>query len=778
MPAKKKTNEKIIGLELGAPTVHKASPYVLDLNKVMTEKKTAESVLAEEAKVKLKSERAGTRRLAFVRLFFFLEKSVGRFFVFLIRIPRELSQGVSNAVQALPRFFKFLRFALADFKKILSFGALAFLFVLPLQTFSYYETLKKTENLALGEAEVAYRNLTAGGAMIANADFAGAAESFGEATDAFARSAGEIGRVNSTVASLIRAMPVGGEKFSAGEALLFAGQKLSFAGENVLKSLADFSAADNEKKLTEKLKILRNHLVVVLPEVAEASDKLYAVNSRAVPEDKREIFQNVQGKLPQIVASIKNLISISDLMIKFLGDETDKRYLVVFQNPGEIRPTGGFMGSLALVDLDRGEVKNLEIPGGGSYDFQGSLRERVAAPEPLQLINARWQLQDANWFLDFPASAEKIKWFYEKSGGPTIDGVIAVNADLVADLLSVVGPIEMPEYGKILNKENFVDEIQKAVELEYDKKENKPKKIIADMAPKLITKLTTVEPKQAGEILALLFKSLTQKNLMLYSVSPETEHEIKNLGWAGEVKTVPENADYLAVVNSNIGGGKTDRVIEEIINLETNIAEDGYVKNTLTIKRTHKGIKGEAFTGVRNVDYQRVYVPFGSTLLSAAGFEAPPENLFESPGADYNIDADLKDNESGALVDAASGTRITSESGKTVFGNWVQVNPGEEVLVTLEYLLPFKISFPVAEKDWLDNLSEKFGYEKEASVAYELLVQKQPGANSFFQNTLTFPEGWRPAWQYGNNLKVKTASIESASPLLTDTFCLFNFTNK
>lgn len=754
------------------------SPHVLDLKKAMIEKNEGTS-FSEESKPPIKFEtpvkRAKINRLTFVRARIALVRSIKNFFLFFFRGPEKLFRNFGLGILSIPRFFKFLSFAFADCKKLLSFGALAFLFILPLQTFSYYESLRETEKATLQTAEEAYANLSAGGVKISGADFYGAADNFSEAARAFSRSGEEIGQINSIVLNLLRAMPGEGQKLEAGEALLFAGEKLTLAGEKVLRNLADFSAAESDKKLTEKLKILRNNLSAILPDVALASDKMYAVKIQAVPEDKREVFQILQGKLPQLVSSMKNLISVSDLMIKFLGDEMDKRYLVVFQNPGEVRPTGGFIGSLALVDFDRGEIKNMEVPGGGSYDFQGSLKERIVSPGPLQLIAARWQLQDANWFFDFPTSAQKIKWFYEKSGGPTVDGVLAVNADLVADLLAIVGPIEMPEYGKILSKENFIEEIQKSVEIEYDKAENKPKKILSDMAPKLIAKLLAAEPKQFGEILAMLLRALSQKDILLYSASPEIEHEIKNFDWGGEIKAVPEKTDYLAVVNTNIAGEKTDRVIKQTVNLETNIVEGGYVKNRLTITRAHEGIKRELFTGVRNVDYLRVYVPAGSTLVSSTGFEAPPADLFEKPESDYKIDADVRESESGALIDATSGTVISSESGKTVFGNWVQVDPGETATVTLEYILPFRLSLPVSEKNWWDNLSRKIGQKGEAAATYQLLVQKQSGVLSTFVSDLTFPKSWQPAWQSGDNVEVKAASIGSENKLDRDKFYLFGF---
>ncbi|MFZ5364318.1 MAG: DUF4012 domain-containing protein [Patescibacteria group bacterium] len=776
MPARIKKNSRI----KKSPVLgDHPSPHILDLKKVVVAKKHDTVVLQEKPKTQAKSDspigRRKIDRLAIIRARIALARSIRSFFSFFFRGPERLFRSFGLGIIAIPRFFKFLRFAFADCKKLLGFGALAFLFILPLQTFSYYESLKNTERKTLQTAEEAYTNLSAGGVEIMNANFSGAAESFGQAARAFYRSGEEISEINSTVLNLIRAMPSGGEKLEAGEALLFAGEKLTIAGEKILRNLADFSTAGKDKKLTEKLKILRDQISATLPDVALASDKIYGVKIQAVPEDKREAFQILQGKLPQLVSGMKNLISVSDLMVKFLGDEMDKRYLIIFQNPGEVRPTGGFIGSLALVDFDRGEIKNMEIPGGGSYDFQGSLRERIVAPKPLQLINARWQLQDANWFFDFPTSAQKIKWFYEKSGGPTVDGVIAINADFVANLLDIVGPIEMPEYGKILNGENFIEEVQMTVEVEYDKVENKPKKIISDMAPELIDKIISAEPKQFGEILVALIRALSQKDILLYSSSPEIEHEIKNFDWGGEVKPVPEETDYLAVVNTNIAGQKTDWVVKQDIGLETNIVEGGYVKNKLTVTRTHEGIKRELFTGVRNVNYLRVYVPAGSTLISASGFEAPSKDLFEKPEGDYKVDIDLKNSEAGELVDASSGTTIFNESGKTVFGNWIQVDPGETVTVTMEYILPFRISLPVSEKTWWNSFKERIGQSKTPATIYQLLVQKQSGVESTFINSLTFPRSWQLAWQSGNGERVNAAS--TAEYLLdSDKVYLYGFT--
>ena len=54
-----------------------------------------------------------------------------------------------------------------------------------------------------------------------------------------------------------------------------------------------------------------------------------------------------------------------------------------------------------------------------------------------------------------------------------------------ADILKLTGPIEMPAYNKTITADNFLLEIQKAVEIEYDRVENKPKKLISDLIPEV-----------------------------------------------------------------------------------------------------------------------------------------------------------------------------------------------------------------------------------------------------------------------------------------------------
>ena len=186
--------------------------------------------------------------------------------------------------------------------------------------------------------------------------------------------------------------------------------------------------------------------------------------------------------------------------------------------------------------------------------------------------------------------------------------------------------------------------------------------------------------------------------------------------------------DYLMVVNTNIGGGKTDVVIDQVVDVAVDIAESGSIVDTVTITKTHKGMANALFTGKNNVDYIRVYVPEGSVLLSASGFEVPPETLFEESDVPLVPDDDLSIVMSDTTRDAATGVDIWNEFGKTVFGGWMQTAPGETETVTFSYRIPQVLFEDVDDDSLTTQLRRTLGFDDHDR--YSMFVQKQSGVVS------------------------------------------------
>lgn len=607
-------------------------------------------------------------------------------------------------------------------RAIASFVALSFVFVLPLHAMNVVQDLRGAKGELERSGEEAVSFLSAGAQAALARDVGQAGTDFRNASDRFQNAKNTLDQLGAGADLLLSVLPTTQDTYSSGQALVEAGRALSIAGSRLS---AGYTAIESELSPTpiSRLNILEAYLTSAVPHLQTASEALSKVHMESVPEDYRGTLLATQTSLPALIETIEEFQTFYALAKELLGASGTKRYLIIFQNNTEIRPTGGFIGSFAEVKVHNGIIENLNVPGGGSYDLQGSLKENLIAPGPLQILSARWEFQDGNWFPDFPTSARQLMQFYQDAGGGDVDGVLAVNATFVSDLIGLLGPIEMEEYGRTINAENFLFEAQRIVEYEYDKEENTPKAFIGDLAPKLVER--TIE-KTSSDFLAVvdyLNNGLSQKDLQLYLDDETLQREVIAQGWGGEMKQT--DGDYLMVVDTNLGGGKTDGVIQENVDLQVDIDEDGTITNTLTISRTHFGIQGLLFTGVNNVDYLRVYVPKGSTLLEASGFSMPDRSLFNIPDEEWAIDDDLAYGLLTQEIDPLSGTVIGEELGKAVFGNWIQTKPGTTSIATFRYTLPFKMETLQEDSGLLSSLKAFAGFPNTAE--YTLTLQKQSG---------------------------------------------------
>ncbi len=650
-------------------------------------------------------------------------------------------------------------------RKIIIYLMLCLLVVLPIKGFGYYSELQKTKTDVISYAQNAYEDLKLANTAITNNELERANLSLDSAQSNFEQAKKELENIDNEIQAILKIIPGDSANLADAEYLLQIGKLVSSVGKDLLVVTAGLKE-DNGLKLTEKISLVEEKAQTLLPQLKEINESLNKIRIQAIPEEKREIFTQIKTYFDVALKDIEELASLTKALNEILGADYFKRYLVVFQNNNEIRPTGGFMGSFALVDIDQGEIKNLEIPGGGIYALQGQLLENKIAPYPLQLIQSRWELQDANWFPDFATSAEKVRWFYEKSGGPTTDGVIAINASLVPKLLDIVGPIAVPKYGLLLTAENFIEETQNTVEFGYDKNENKPKQLIADIAPTLIEKLFSLKGENMVDLIQVLKNSLSEKDIQLYFHNEAVQQKFSSYNWTGSIKD--SSRDYLSIINANIRGYKTDAVIEQNYSLASKIDSNGEITNTLTITRKHTGDPTNELSGKSNVNYVRIYVPEGSQLLTATGFSDIPRTNFEPIEEHWTEDVDLLRIQGNSWIEPNSKTQINNEFGKTVFGNWIQTDPGETSEVIITYKLPFHFKFN--DQAGLLNIFSK----KENSTFHSIYLQKQSGVqNTAYNLSLSLPSGKKVDWVYPNDLDVDVNTINFQTTSKQDNLVAF-----
>lgn len=652
------------------------------------------------------------------------------------------------------------------YRSVFAFMAALVFIILPFKLLAYFKILdfQHLKSNIINSSFSAFDNLASASDGATNLDMAAAGNSFARAASDFKSAQQELERVDDWLLSFasfsndpkIKLAATGKKFLAAGAAASALGQHLSAAGSVLLNTETDKSWGSLIDSFVE-------HGSLALISAQELQANLQAIEPQDLPQEYRERFLSFRQQADLAVNALDSLLDSAQAIKNFIGVSQDKRYLLVFQNNSEMRGAGGFLGSYALVDIRDGAIRKLEVPAGGTYDTEAGMKSFIQSPKPLWLVSPRWYLWDANWWPDWPTSAKALMWFYDKSDGPTVDGVISFTPDVLEDLLRITGPIDLQaEYGLTIDADNFWELIQGTVEKDNlikthpeevadlpDSPANQPKKIIGDLMAEIMLRLPSVlSPENVPALLSALENNLSAKNIMLYFSDADLQARAARYGLDGAMSVV--KYDYLMVAHTNIAGQKSDRRMQERIEHHAQVMSDGSIIDELTIYRAHTGIKNEILSGVRNVDWLRVYVPQGSQLLSASGFKAPEAFYFEQPESTWEIFPLLAETENLAVNDLNSGTKIYQENGKTVFANWVMTDPGETAVIKLRYRLPFRLKNNVVSiQDWWSRIDRLFNQEADFRSQFSLLVQKQPGASpATVDLSLDLPPTWRQVWNY------------------------------
>lgn len=414
-----------------------------------------------------------------------------------------------------------------------------------------------------------------------------------------------------------------------------------------------------------------------LAEVKLADQELQSIKLQYVDPAYAPLIIEAQTKTVALREAIELLGNLTKNLPKALGFGIPQNYLILNQNNNELRPTGGFIGSVVWVEVSHGKMSQVLPDTTQRLDGQNQYSD-IELPTPLKAITAYYGLRDANWEPNFPTSVQTIEKLYQQSGGGSVDGVISLTPSVVTDILRVVGPLDLPQYGFQLSADNFVEKTQQQIEI-VDKDKYNPKQVLADFVPILMNRLTNASAQELRAIGDKLFKRLLSKDISIYFDDANLEKVMTNLGWSGEIKPVSNREDYLYVVDANLGGNKSSGSIVKEMALKTNLKPNGTIQNSLNLKYTHTG--GYKFPDGINKNYVRVYVPVGSHIIQTTG------------------------QDEGTPVD------IDSSDGKTVVGFWLTTKPGESKEVNVDYELPFSAKFTNAQFN------------------YKLLIQKQSGSD-------------------------------------------------
>lgn len=586
-----------------------------------------------------------------------------------------------------------------------STGILA-IFAVTLGAFYFGQYGFNVKNELVKEGGTAVKSMETAQENLKNFDFVSASNNFAQAYEEFSKAGESLNFMGASISSFIADFP-GAGKLKSAKNIIDIGKLIANSGKamsDAVGSIAQTGLLLNPSEtsgisMSKIMSSLGESLSLSLKNIKKARALLADVDENSIPEDKKPLIDNLNSKLPLFEKLISDATDYSKFLENLIGTKGVKKYLLLFQNSNELRPTGGFTGSYGVITFKDGKLQ--DFFADDSYNLDGQIKDLIIPPIQLQHITPTWAMRDANWFVDFPTSATKISQFFKKEAGYDVDGVIAVNPKIISKILDIVGPIEMPAHGVTLTGDNLITTIQDQVEYKGDRQQ--PKKIVIDLAPALLKKLYLTDPEKWMDIFNVLVSSLEQKNMLMYFRDLGLEGFSVEKGFSGAVKNT--KFDYLMVAVTNVKGSKTDAMTDSSIKVNTAI-KDGAISHQLTITRKHNGGETDyGFYNRPNPAYIRVLVPEGSEFVSINGNSKPDYKPLINYDKSFKTDDDLFKFESSAYYDKENRVSIYKEAGKTEFGFWMVLDPGKTETIKLEYSVPLRIQ---------DN-------------KYELVIQKQPG---------------------------------------------------
>ncbi|MBT6921691.1 MAG: DUF4012 domain-containing protein [Candidatus Pacebacteria bacterium] len=486
---------------------------------------------------------------------------------------------------------------------------------------------------------------------------------------------------------------------------------LGFQGEG---SFTGGTAEDRIKIMIDTLDKIMPSFDSIAQNLENTKNELLAINPNRYPKKIKDLLVREQIVSAQIMIkdSIEGFLEFRPVLEQLPdlagGKGERKKYLILFQNENELRPTGGFLTAYSVIYIENGKVtpeKSDDI-----YELDQKFNKRIPIPEALGkylTTEKHWNLRDMNISPDFKLSMDEFFTHYQTvRGEPTdIDGIIAVDTKVLTDLLEVLGPVEVPGYGTFSAEPD--DRCGGCAQVVYALSEiiTRPtpylredrKGILGPLMQSTLQKTYSASKEKWPQLFQKMWQDLEGKHIQMYFIDQEAQTAAETVNGAGRLINPQDGSDFLAIVNANLGGAKSNLFVEYDVKQEVLVPENGRLEKTVIIsyRNTHKADNCNLEAGLLCLnstlrDWTRLYIPTGSELISAQGFTTEP-SVYEEEGFTvldgfFTLEplgvAKLKITYSIPYGDTEIyKTNIWKQGGIDSFETLFDVNGGEELII-------------------------------------------------------------------------------------------------
>jgi hypothetical protein len=497
---------------------------------------------------------------------------------------------------------------------------------------------------------------------------------------------------------------------AAGDLLDAVGQGLTLAHRFI--TIRESQAADPQNgsalsQLVELMATSRDDAVSAAASVASARQALGAVPDGLIGQVET-MRDAMLTRIDKYGPLLDTYVQMSARLPAILGWDGPRRYLVLTQDPAELRPSGGFIGSFGIIAFDKGRISERRFQDVVPLDYANNypfVKPPQALADYLLGPTQSWQLADAGWSPDFPTSAqEALRLYTNESGDTRVDGVLGMTTYTIDELLKVTGPITIPGYdATIASGETTLKVLQQTRATPTPGGDRKA--FLSAFADRLLTALLALPPRQWGDLLGAADTFGNSHLLLAWFRDPTAEAFVADGGFGGAVRQ--DAGDFVYPVESNVAPPtKLNAWTTTAMDISVQIDAVGNARNTLAVTWQNRVDMPDAasYRAMTNVGghilgmYFRLLVPQRSRIEAVSG---------------------------GSLAPVTDPAVVEDEAGRMAIGTYLKIPPGQTRL----------------QNTWTSPYAADV---TTTGGTYRLTIQKQPGAlRGRLSITIRAPDGYR-----------------------------------
>lgn len=453
-------------------------------------------------------------------------------------------------------------------------------------------------------------------------------------------------------------LPVVGSYYQDGQQVLIIATQSIETGEILSKAIEPYKdflgvkggSTSSEKTTEDRITFLTESIEGLIPYMDQIESKISTIqdaadkiNPNRYPEEFKgyQIKSNIV-KLQDIITQAHTFVTNDKPILSkiswLLGKDAPRKYLVIFQNDGELRPSGGFWTAYSTLTVKNGKV----TPGTASniYDLDDKINSKVPAPRIISSyhINVPYlNLRDNNLSPDFPTDAKIFLDAYVKAMGvkDQFDAVVAIDTNILVDMVKILGKLDTRVGTFTADADKRCDGCPSIIyELEWmagrprDYIDKSRKDFMNPLMSALLANVMGAEKSKMASIVEAGVKNINEKHVMFYFPDEEMQNIGNLANITGKIVDVDKSVDYMHLNDANFASAKSNIFITQKIKHDITI-KDGVAEHKISVTYDNPTAasncnleKGDLCLNASQYrDMFRFYVPTGSKLIKMTGSE-------------------------------------------------------------------------------------------------------------------------------------------------------------